>query len=550
MSYYTNSNTKAGMKESHKLTLMPNTADPIAPVAAWMNQVNIEALHVKYISLHAGALRNGYLPSCLIDNCDKISQSATVSLAGVEASPWSAPFYGELSPAGPISLNSYLFKRIDNAGSTEDEVDDESLHSESLSNASNSSNILTRSKRKAENQFASTVKDTAADPAALKTPAQTLAPTKQTKRAKLLADMRANRLKAGEELYASKAKEYTDSVHLAITFLRSCISSMACAILDSDKAFTDAEANDDLLGVYAHILKKALYVHVGEIEFVHNVRTALTSNPEYNLIKSGLTFENWCCLYSRTNQLILLAGIKADVTETFLVTTMVSHLPDVDPFSQIRLRMRSLMCDNRNIIAARSHLGRFIGLITDALHAFNSLHPGDTLNFGASLKPPVSKQGGTAGGGVSTPKPSEGDVLKERILALETLAKGNLNSNQKQQQPKCLPAEDCIGFQNGRCRFGDLCRRRHSTATTRDPRIGPDGLFLPQHTKAIEDALKRHKREQHDRRAPIAKPPNPFATATSSEATILSLHQQLANSELANAQLRQSLQQAGYHQSN
>jgi hypothetical protein len=112
---------------------------------------------------------------------------------------------------------------------------------------------------------------------------------------------------------------------------------------------------------------------------------------------------------------------------------MVSHLPDVEPFCAIRLRMRSIMCDNRNIILARSHLGNFISLITDALHAFNSLHPVDTLNFGAGPKPPVSKQSGGAGGGANTPKlhPSESDALKERILALETLAKGNFNSNQK-----------------------------------------------------------------------------------------------------------------------
>jgi hypothetical protein len=208
---------------------------------------------------------------------------------------------------------------------------------------------------------------------------------------------------------------------------------------------------------------------------VHNVRNALTFNSEYNLVKSNLTFENWCCLYSRTNQLILLAGIKSDIDEMFLVTTMVANLPDVGRFSVIRIKMRSLMCDNRNIVAARTHLGSFIHLITDALHAYNSLHPGDTLDFGSS-KPPVSKQGGTAGGGASTPKPhpSESDVLKERILALETLAKGNFNSNQKQQQPKVLPGEDCIGFHSNHTRPTHRTGRTISSAAHQGHRGRPE----------------------------------------------------------------------------
>jgi hypothetical protein len=454
-----------------------------------MSNVNAEALLMKGMNSHAKTLRNGSLPSCLVDHTDKIRQDTIVSLAGVDASPWSFPFYGNDTPKEHITLRPFLQQRIDNL-SSDDEEEQSNLNDNSNSNSNSSATHMhlrsVGAKSKTDNASAE-------KPDSKKSSKETKS---ESKKALFIASLNNARREAEIASDASKAAEYADGVSRAIAFLRACISTLALGTLDGIDAFIKAEANDDLLGVYHEALKKALFTHVGEVNFANNVKTALTKDS-YNLLRSCLTFDNWCSLFTKTNQLILLAGVREHISETFLVSIMVDQLPRIEPFAVIRLSMRSQISDNRAIVAARSNLSKFIHVITDALHAHNSLNCESTLDFGANSKPSAVKQGGGSGGGAGGGAPAsntghtvvdDDSTLKESVLALEAKAKSLASPRAK---PILLPHEDCYRFASGTCKANHLCRRRHSTATQPDYRIGGNGLFLPHLVKAIEGRLQK-----------------------------------------------------------
>jgi len=319
-------------------------------------------------------------------------------------------------------------------------------------------------------------------------------------------------------------KKYRDHLPTAIAFLRACITEAAINQLDDDAAYIAAVGRHDLLGIYAQIIHMALFSGIGESKFARIAKNTLETDPSYNFIASKMPLPEWCNLYARTFLLLKFAGV-AEINDTYIVDTMINNLPGHEPFTDIRKSVRSA-----NL---KTSLPDFTKLLLDAHHLHNALQPTDIHNNPSRTK--------------STQLTEEHQALiSTQIMLMETM-KESMNHTKTRTPRTAAPSNGtvaCNNYTQGHCQYADLCRFSHGT---KDPRIGPNGMFTTAHQEAITQAFNARRPGRGSLRTTQGnkqtKPTDKKST------TILSLQltqKALATAEAHNAKLQELLTQSGY----